>query len=60
MYTFLTVGSTTALVASVVSAFGDNIDAVFVITALAVAIPLVFYIAHLVRGLFPGSRGGRR
>jgi Mg/Co/Ni transporter MgtE len=51
-YTLLNTASTTALTANVISAFGQNIDAVGVIVALAVAIPLVFVVAHYIKGLF--------
>jgi hypothetical protein len=54
-YTLLNTASTTALTANVISAFGQNIDAVGVIVALAVAIPLVFVVAHYIKGLFRGE-----
>lgn len=52
----LNIGSTTPLLANVASAVGDNIDAVLIVLAAAVAVPLVFWIAHAIKGLFPGSR----
>jgi hypothetical protein len=56
MYTFLHTASTTDLVGNVVTAVGDNFDAVAIIIGLAAAIPLVFYVARRIVGLFPKGR----
>ena len=56
MYSLFTTASSTDLVANVVSAVGTNFDAVAVIAALAVGIPLVFYVLHRIIGLFPKGR----
>ena len=53
-YAFLSTGTTTEMVANVISAFGQNIDAVAVIVGIAVAVPLLFVVARLVKGLIVG------
>lgn len=58
-YTFITATTTEDLVANVIGGVGDNIDAVLLVVGLAVAVPLVFYIGGLIRGLFPSARGRR-
>lgn len=42
------------MVGNVISAFGQNIDAVGVVVGIAVAIPLLFVVARLVKGLIVG------
>lgn len=58
--TILASASSTALLASVAGYVGDNLDAVLVVVGAAVAIPLAFYIGHLIAGMFPGARSRRR
>lgn len=57
--TFIQASSTNSMLAAVYTGVSDNIDAVLIVVAVAVFIPLTFYVAHLVRGLFPGSRTRR-
>lgn len=54
-------GSTTptAFMASVTSAVGTSFDSVYVLVAMAIALPLAFWIIHKVIALFPKT-GGRR
>jgi hypothetical protein len=52
-------GTVTTLLANVSSGVTDTGATLWVIVALAVSIPLTFYVIHQVMGLFP-KRGGRR
>jgi len=56
MYTFLDTASTTDLVGNVVTAVGDNFDALAIIIGLAAAIPLVFYVGRKIVGMFPKGK----
>jgi hypothetical protein len=49
-------GTVTTLLASVASGVTDTGATLWAIVALAVAIPLTFYVIHQVMGLFPKSR----
>lgn len=53
-YAFLSSATSSAMVGNVISAFGQNIDAVGVVVGIAVAIPLLFVVARLVKGLIVG------
>lgn len=53
-------GTVTTLLAGVASAVGDTGTNLWLIAAVAVSIPLAFYVIHQVMGLFPKTRGARR
>lgn len=50
-------GTVTTLLAGVGTAVASTGDTLWAIAAVAVAIPLAFYVIHRVMGLFPKSRG---
>jgi hypothetical protein len=52
MVTLISTASSTDLVAAVGTTFSSMFGGFFPIIALVVAIPLVFYVAHRVAGLF--------
>jgi len=52
-------GTVTTLLANVSSGVTATGATLWVIVALAVSIPLTFYVIHKVMGLFPG-KGGRK
>lgn len=54
---FITASTSESLVASAGASTSGNIVDLLAIIGAAVAVPLVFYIAHRIMGLFPGRRG---
>lgn len=50
-------GTVTTLLANVASGVTSTGANLWVIVALAVSIPLTFYVIHAVMGLFPKARG---
>jgi len=50
-------GTVTSLIAGVSAGVTDTGATLWVIVAVAVAIPLTFYVIHRVIGLFPGTKG---
>jgi len=52
-------GTVTSLIAGVSAGVTDTGATLWAIVAVAVAIPLTFYVIHRVKGLFPGV-GGRK
>jgi hypothetical protein len=59
MVTLISAASSTELVASVGATFSSMFGGFFPIIALVVAIPLVFYVAGRVAGLFGSKTRGR-
>jgi hypothetical protein len=55
----ISTGTVTTLLANVSSGVTSTGNTLWVIVALAVSIPLTFYVIHKVMGLFPKT-GGRR
>jgi len=53
----ISLATSTSLVASVGSAVQTTGTNLWVIVAVAVAIPLTFYVIHRIIGLFPSTRG---
>lgn len=52
----ITGAGATTLLANVATGIQDTGTALFPIVAVAVAIPLTFWVLHAIKGLFPSSR----